>query len=201
MAPFNILREKKITRLRLVLQTHTRQKTFHRTRSVMYYYYRFCKCHIYDIILIFCKYITYVISFGHHSDIHYPISGNWHQSYIKMGNFRTRLVSTISFSRGLENFRWCAEKSRLWKPQTSGRDGRDTTTLKSNSSINNRSFIYPFSHTALLIKLISDPFYLTNWTNCFLFYYGATRNVSLNNIQLSINHKNRAQTWTIHDLL
>ena len=27
-----------ITRLRLVLQTHTRQKTFHRTRIVMYYY-------------------------------------------------------------------------------------------------------------------------------------------------------------------
>ena len=27
-----------ITRLRLVLQTHTRQKTFHCTRSVMYYY-------------------------------------------------------------------------------------------------------------------------------------------------------------------
>ena len=27
-----------ITRLRLVLQTHTRQKTFHRTRSVMYYF-------------------------------------------------------------------------------------------------------------------------------------------------------------------
>ena len=26
-----------ITRLRLVLQTHTRQKTFHRTRIVMYY--------------------------------------------------------------------------------------------------------------------------------------------------------------------
>ena len=30
-----------ITRLRLVLQTHTRQKTFHRTRSVMYYYIYF----------------------------------------------------------------------------------------------------------------------------------------------------------------
>ena len=27
-----------ITRLRLVLQTHTRQQTFHRTRIVMYYY-------------------------------------------------------------------------------------------------------------------------------------------------------------------
>ena len=27
-----------ITRLRLVLQTHTRQKTFHRTRSVIYYF-------------------------------------------------------------------------------------------------------------------------------------------------------------------
>ena len=28
-----------ITRLRLVLQTHTRQKTFHRTRILMYYKY------------------------------------------------------------------------------------------------------------------------------------------------------------------
>ena len=28
-----------ITRLRLVLQTHTRQKTFHRTRIVMYYFF------------------------------------------------------------------------------------------------------------------------------------------------------------------
>ena len=32
-----------ITRLRLVLQTHTRQKTFHRTRSVMYYFQRFLR--------------------------------------------------------------------------------------------------------------------------------------------------------------
>ena len=30
-----------ITRLRLVLQTHTRQKTFHRTRIVMYYFSKF----------------------------------------------------------------------------------------------------------------------------------------------------------------